>query len=450
MMHWISSPILHPIRGSITLPGDKSISHRALFFGAIAEGETHIQGFSNGEDCLRTLRIFQQLGIQMVWNNTEVNILGSGKYGLQAANQSLDCGNSGTTLRILMGLLAGQRYPYHLIGDESLQRRPMARVSDPLIEMGAQIKTTEGKAPIWISPSQGLKGITYTLPYASAQLKTALLFAGLYADGATQIIEPITTRDHSERMFVSFGAPLNLERFSQGQRLTIQPDIPLQGTQVYIPGDFSSAAFFIVAATLLPNAQVKLIQVGVNPTRLGLLDILKWMGADITLTNQTVWNEEPVADIDVRSAALKGIPIPPDLVPSMIDEFPILCIAAAVAEGETQISQATELRHKESDRLHAMACGLKQLGIDVSVTTDGMTINGGTLRGGIVDSFGDHRIAMAFAIAGCIAQKPVKVLNCEAVSTSFPSFLRCANQLQLLIRESYESNNSSCHYDRWS
>lgn len=431
--HFISAPT-RALQGEIVIPGDKSISHRSLIFGAIAKGQTTVEGFLNGEDCLATLAAFRAMGVQIeTLAEDKLLIHGVGKYGLQAPKKTIDCGNSGTSMRLLAGLLVGQSFNSILTGDSSLLKRPMARICEPLKQMGAHIQSHEGKAPLSIEGGFPLKGISYDLPEASAQVKSCLLLAGLYASGETCLKEPAPTRDHTEKMLKAFSYP-----YSQKEKtLYIIGGGELIGTALQVPGDLSSAAFFIVGATVVPGSSILLRNVGVNPTRTGILLILNKMGADISLLNHRFYGEEPVADILVRSSTLKGIDIPTEWVSLAIDEFPIIFIAAACAEGTTTLKGAKELRSKESDRLKAMVQGLTTLGIEVLATEDGAVIHGGHLQAGSIDSFHDHRIAMAFAVAGASASGPIRINDCEQVATSFPSFLTKASQLQFSIRDDY-------------
>ncbi len=436
MLNLESLPVTRSFSGMLDLPGDKSISHRSLLFGAIAEGFTTVRGFLPGEDCLATLRILKLLGVKIRQEDeTTLSIEGVGLHGLGAPDIPLDCGNSGTTMRLLMGLLAAQPFDSELIGDDSLQRRPMARISLPLNQMGATIVTTsQGCAPIRIKKNNHLIGIDYTLPVASAQLKSALLFAGLYCSSPLNLYEPILTRDHTERFFAWFGCPIQKNHKGNGYQYTIFPGVRFLGKEVEIPGDFSSAAFFIVAATLVEGSDLLLRQVGCNPSRVGLLYILKAMGANIELIERPSLSGEPVADIRVKYAPLHGVTVPEEWVSLTIDEFPILFIAAAKARGVTKITGLSELRHKESDRISGMISGLNVLGIHASSEGDDVMIQGGEFQGGEVDSLRDHRLAMAFLVAGCVARGAVTVLDCESVSTSFPSFLSKAAQCGLLLR----------------
>ncbi len=430
MKHFISSPV-ESLHGEITIPGDKSISHRAIMLGAIATGTTTVHGFLDGEDCLATLHAFESMGVNIERSGSDVVIHGVGKYGLQKPVKTLDCGNSGTSMRLLAGLLAAQPFDSALTGDDSLLKRPMERVRRPLLQMGADVTAHEGRPPLLIRGGQSLHGITYEMPEASAQVKSCILLAGLYASGETRVIESGLSRDHTERMLESFSYPV--ER--SGHVTTINAKSECLGTDIMIPGDISSAAFFIVAATLIPDAELLIKDVGVNPTRTGVLDILQRMGANISMINRREYGGEPVADLYIRHAPLHGIEIPDSIVPAAIDEFPVLFIAAACASGETILHGARELRCKESDRIGAMAQGLQALGIDAQALDDGIIIRGGVIQGGEVDSWQDHRIAMAFAIAGAVATSPATIKHCNNVVTSFPSFVATANQINLSIRE---------------
>jgi len=422
------------LHGEARVPGDKSISHRSIILGSIAEGVTRIRGFLEGEDALATLRAFSNMGVAIEGpEEGEVVVHGVGLHGLQAPQGALDLGNSGTSMRLLTGLLAGQNFSVTLVGDASLSSRPMRRVITPLTQMGAKIQATEaGTAPLHISGSGRLSGLSYEMPVASAQVKSCLLLAGLYADGETSVVEPAPTRDHTERMLHGFQYPLQ----RQGSKVTIRGGGKLLATDIDVPGDISSAAFFLVAAAITPDSDVTLQHVGINPTRTGVIEILKLMGADMEILNEQVIGGEPVADLRVRSRPLHGIEIPERLVPLAIDEFPVLFIAAACAEGETKLTGARELRVKESDRIQVMADGLQTLGIDARPTDDGMVIQSGMLGGGEVESHGDHRIAMAFSIAGLRASEPVSIRNCANVNTSFPDFVTLSRRLGLNIQVS--------------
>lgn len=422
------------LSGSIRVPGDKSISHRSVIFGALADGVTEVSGFLQGEDALNTVAAFREMGVTIVGpEDGKMTIYGVGLHGLQAPRKPLYMGNSGTAMRLLAGLLAAQTFTSELTGDESLTRRPMARVADPLRSMGAQIATAEkGTPPLQISGT-ALKGVHYDMPVASAQVKSCLLLAGLYADGQTSVSEPAPSRDHTERMLQGFGYPVNREEATA--TVSVSGGQAMTATAIDVPADISSAAFFLVAASISPGSDLTLQHVGINPTRIGVINILKAMGADITLANERNIGGEPVADLRVRGSALQGISIAQDQIPLAIDEFPVLFVAAACANGITELRGAEELRVKESDRLEAMAVGLRSLGISVETFSDGIRIEGGTLTGGTVDSFTDHRIAMAFAVAGLRAQGAVTIKDCANVATSFPGFVALANQVGLQLTE---------------
>ena len=408
-----------PLRGEMVVPGDKSVSHRAIMLGAIAEGTTRIEGFLEGEDTRATAAIFRQLGVRIEAPSDGVRIVhGVGLHGLQATDDALDCGNAGTAMRLLAGLLAGQRFDSTLVGDESLSKRPMRRVIDPLAAMGAVIGSNAGCAPLRIRGGQELQGIEAVLPVASAQLKSALLLAGLYGEGETRVHEPHPTRDYTERMLTAFGVPCE---FAPGFA-AVRGGAALRATNVSVPADFSSAAFFIVAASIVPGSELLLRRVGMNPRRTGLLHVLRAMGADIAEENAGEQGGEPVADLRVRHAPLHGIEVPVEHVPDMIDEFPVLFVAAACAQGATVVRGAAELRVKESDRLAVMATGLRALGIRVDETPDGATLLGGQIGSGEVESHGDHRIAMAFAVAAQRAMGEVRINDVANVATSFPGF----------------------------
>jgi 3-phosphoshikimate 1-carboxyvinyltransferase len=429
-----------PVRcvgGAIAVPGDKSISHRALMLCGIAEGTSELTGFLASEDCLASLAAMRALGVRVEQRSaTHVVIHGVGMHGLQDARRPLDMGNAGTAMRLFTGLLAAQKFGSQLIGDESLMRRPMERVAKPLREMGADVRTREGTPPVDIIGGRLLHGIEYRLPMASAQVKSAILLAGLYAAGPTTITAPAISRDHSERMLKSCGVSVG----TAGLTTTLSPPQTLSHQNLAVPGDFSSAAFFIVAGLLGAPGEGLLIQnVGLNPTRTGLLDILRSMGGDIEILNPRDSGLEPVADLRVRASALRGVRVPVDLVPLAIDELPILFIAAACAEGETWVSGAQELRVKESDRIAAMSSGFAALGVVHSVLPDGLRIegraSGAAFSGGKVDSFGDHRIAMAFSIASLRAGGTISIRDVQNVATSFPGFARLADSIGLAIRD---------------
>ena len=421
------------LHGSIRVPGDKSISHRSIMLGALAEGRTEVTGFLEGEDNLATLNAFRDMGVNIQGpENGKVSIEGVGLHGLQQPNKPLYLGNSGTSMRLLSGLLAAQAFDCELTGDASLSTRPMRRVTDPLASMGAKLETTEkGTPPIRIKGGQTLQGIDYDMPVASAQVKSCLLLAGLYASGKTCVTEPAPTRDHTERMLQGFGYHLQQD----GARVCLAGGGILKATPIDVPADISSATFFMVGATIAPGSDITLQHVGMNPTRIGVINILRLMGADLQIENEQLVGGEPVADIRVRSAKLKGIRIPEDQVPLAIDEFPALFVAAACAEGETVLTGARELRVKESDRIQVMADGLQILGIDAQPTEDGMVIQGGQLGAGTVASHGDHRIAMSFAMAGLRASGTVSITECANVDTSFPGFVNLAKGSGLKISE---------------
>jgi 3-phosphoshikimate 1-carboxyvinyltransferase len=400
--------------------------------GSLADGVTHITGFLEGEDSLATLRAFRAMGVEIDGpEDGRVTIHGVGMDGLVAPEDALDLGNSGTSMRLMSGLLAGQGMEVTLVGDESLSKRPMKRVTEPLALMGAEINTTpKGTAPLVIRPVDGLRGIDYAMPVASAQVKSCLLLAGLYADGETWVTEPAATRDHTERMLRGFG----YEVMQSGPRRGLRGGGRLSACDIDVPADISSAAFFLVGASIAEGSDLTLEHVGMNPTRDGVINILRLMGADIEVTNEREVGGEPVADLRVRSAKLKGIKIPQDQVPLAIDEFPALFIAAACAEGMTVLTGAEELRVKESDRIQAMADGLKTLGVTAKPTPDGIIIQGGPIGGGRVDSLGDHRIAMAFAIAALRAGDTITIANCANVNTSFPGFVELATRAGCRVR----------------
>jgi 3-phosphoshikimate 1-carboxyvinyltransferase len=413
-----------PLRGDVVVPGDKSVSHRALMFGAIAEGSSHIRGFLEGEDTRATAAILGKLGVRFETPAPGERIVhGVGLHGLRGTTDPLDCGNAGTGMRLLAGLLAGQSFDSTLVGDESLSRRPMRRVTDPLASMGVSIDTDDGKPPLRIHGGARLKGVTYRPPVASAQIKSALLLAGLYAEGTTEVIEPHPTRDYTESMLKAFGYPIV---YSPG-KASVEGGHALRAVDVDVPADISSAAFFIVAACIVPGSELRLKAVGLNPRRTGLLAALELMGANIEVENERTSGGEPVGDLVVRHAPLHGVALPLDIVPDMIDEFPALFVAATAAQGKTVVRGAAELRVKESDRLAAMATGLRTLGAVVDETPDGATIHGGPLHGGTIESHGDHRIAMSFAVAGLIASGAVRINDCANVATSFPGFIELAN-----------------------
>ena len=428
VQHYLAQPVGR-VAGSITVPGDKSISHRALMLGGMAHGNTDITGFLASEDCLATLRALRALGVHIDQHDANhLTVHGRGPSALHGAGQALDMGNAGTAIRLFMGLLSGQSFDSTLIGDSSLMKRPMERVAGPLRQMGARIDTRDGRPPVIIHGDSRLHGIDYTLPMASAQVKSALLLAALSAEGVTRVTEPAITRDHTERMLGGFGVQLQRE----GLSVALPGRQPLQGVPVQVPGDFSSAAFFIVAGCLAAQDGLTIRNVGINPTRTGLLDMLRLMGADLRVTPAGE-GPEPMADITVRAAALRGIEVPEPLVSLAIDEFPVFFIAAAAAEGETVVRGAAELRVKESDRLAVMAEGLRALGIECELLADGMRIRGGRMGGGRINSHGDHRIAMAFAVASTRASDAIHIDDVTNVATSFPGFPAIARSVGLRL-----------------
>ena len=415
---------------AVSVPGDKSISHRALMLGGIAEGRTTISGFLAGEDCQATLAAMTSMGVIFEQtNSTEVSVSGVGLRGLIEPALELDLGNSGTGMRLLAGLLSGQAFTSVLVGDESLTSRPMQRVISPLELMGATIDSSNGRPPLTVTGRVPLKGIDYTLPVASAQVKSAVLLAGMYADGVTTVKEPAVTRDHTERMLSSMGA--KVERTEN--RISIQGSPILRSAEIQVPADLSSASFVILASLLAERADVLIKGVGVNPTRVGVIEILQAMGADIRLENPRLFGAEPVADIRVCSSTLQGGTVDPRLASLAIDEFPVLFVAAAAAIGTTEFSGIAELRVKESDRITAMATGLKELGIQVDESEDGAIVHGGRISGGRVDSHGDHRVAMSLAVAATIASDPVTISDVAGVDTSFPGFAECLSALGVAI-----------------
>lgn len=420
------------LKGKIRVPGDKSMSHRSIMLGSLAKGTTHVDGFLEGEDCMATMRAFQCMGVEIehAAGSGNVVIHGVGLHGLSKPEASLDLGNSGTSMRLMAGLCAGQSFDVTLTGDSSLSGRPMRRVTDPLVKMGATIETTaDGTPPLRIAAGNNLKGISYDMPVASAQVKSCLLLAGMYADGTTCVTEPAATRDHTERMLGGFGYPVSRE----GNRFCIKGGGELIATNIVVPADISSAAFFMVGASIAEGSDITLKNVGINPTRDGVINILRLMGANIEIQNAREVCGEPVADIRVRSAALKGIDIPEDQVPLAIDEFPALFVAAACAEGTTRLTGAEELRVKESDRIQVMADGLKILGISAEPTPDGIVIQGGSIGSGRVNGHGDHRISMSFAMAALRADGPIIIDDCANVDTSFPGFVDLARQTGLMV-----------------
>ena len=423
----------HSLSGSIQVPGDKSISHRSIMLGSIANGVTKVSGFLEGEDSLATLKAFQQMGVQIERKGSNITIHGVGKHGLKSTSKALNLGNSGTSIRLMSGLLSAQKFNSQLCGDESLSKRPMARVIEPLTMMGAKIDSQESKPPLSIIGNQKLSAINYTLPIASAQIKSSLLMAGLYADGETCIIENSKTRDHTEKMLRGFGYPVN----TVNGQISLKGGGELHACDIEVPSDISSAAFFIVAASIAKEADITLNAVNINPTRTGILDILNLMGANISLTNERLVAGELVADIRVCSAKLQGIDIPLDLVPLAIDEFPVIFIAASCASGETLLRGAKELRVKESDRIQVMADGLTTLGIENDVLEDGIRIQGSEFRkqNSVIKSHHDHRISMSFAIASSRSEYDIEIEGVDNVQTSFPNFVELSNKIGMNIEE---------------
>jgi 3-phosphoshikimate 1-carboxyvinyltransferase len=424
------------LSGNVRVPGDKSMSHRAVMFSSLANGTSNITGLLEGEDVMATLAAFRAMGVTAKGpTNGQLTVQGVGMRGLTAPEQDLDMGNSGTAMRLMAGILAAQKFASKLVGDESLTARPMRRVTVPLSAMGARCATDEnGCPPIHIRGVEKLQPINYKLPMASAQIKSAVLLAGLYADGETSVTEPAPTRDHTERMLKAYGYKCDTERVNdQVSTIRLSGGGELTAANIDIPSDISSAAFFMVAASIVPGSKIILEHVCVNPTRTGIIDVLKAMGADIKLLSPRAVGGEPVADIQVTYVGLKGAVIDPKLVPLAIDEFPVICIAAACAQGETIVSGAEELRHKESDRISAMVEGLRAIGVEVEERKDGMVVQGGSITGGQVESYHDHRIAMSFAIAGGVSSGEIVINEADNVATSFPNFVELATSVGLNI-----------------
>lgn len=421
------------LNGTFRVPGDKSISHRSIMLGSIADGVTEVTGFLEGEDSLATLNAFRAMGVNIEGpQNGKVTIHGVGMHGLKKPEKDLDVGNSGTSIRLLAGLLSAQDFDVTMVGDESLSKRPMRRVTVPLAQMNTVVETNDnGTPPLMIKGGKKLTGFHYDMPVASAQVKSCILLAGLYAEGETCVTEPAPTRDHTERMLRGFGYDVR----TQGNKICLQGGGKLTATKIDVPADISSATFFMVGASIAEGSDITLEHVGINPTRTGVINILRLMGANILLENEREVGGEPVADIRVRYSKLKGINIPEDQVPLAIDEFPALFIAAACAEGETVLTGAKELRVKESDRIQVMADGLTILGIENTPTEDGIKITPGQLTGGTVDSHGDHRIAMSFAMAALRANGPITINDCANVNTSFPGFVELAKSSGLHIKQ---------------
>ncbi len=410
----------HPLKGEITVPGDKSISHRGIMLGALANGTTSITNFLKGADCLSTISCFQKMGIEIEETESEILVHGKGLHGLSAPTEILDAGNSGTTTRLISGILAGQTFSCDLTGDASIQKRPMKRIMTPLSMMGADITSihNNGCAPLHIKGAP-LKGISYQSPVASAQVKSCVLFAGLYADGKTSVTEPFLSRNHSELMLSSFGASIE----TCGTTATIEPEPVLTAQKVEVPGDISSAAFFIAAGLLVPGSELLIKNVGINPTRDGILRVCRQMGANVELLNTRTQCGEPVADLLVKHSDLNGTVIEGDLIPTLIDELPVIAVMAACADGETIIRNAEELKVKESNRLEIIVHHLTEMGCDITGTDDGMIIRGGKpLHGAVLDSHLDHRIAMSFAVAGLVADGETEITHADCVNISYPEF----------------------------
>ena len=413
------------LKGTVSVPGDKSISHRGIMFGSIADGTTEIHNFLPGADCLATIRCFRALGIEIEQEGSTVTVHGKGLHGLSAPSHILDVGNSGTTTRLLSGILAGQPFESKLSGDESLNSRPMKRIIDPLTQMGADISSIlhNGCAPLYIAPSR-LHGIHYNSPVASAQVKSCILLAGLYANGETSVTEPGLSRNHTELMLKEFGADIRSVHDLDCSRTTaiIQPGRELHGQKLTVPGDISSAAYFIAAGLIVPDSEIRITNVGINPTRAGILKICEDMGARIELSNERTEGGEKIADITVRTSRLHGTVIEGDIIPALIDEIPVIAVMAAVAEGTTVIRDAAELKVKETDRIETVTDNLKAMGCDVTPTEDGMIINGGKLKGASIHTLLDHRIAMAFSIAALAAEGRTRILDSKCVDVSYPAF----------------------------
>ena len=427
------------LKGEISVPGDKSISHRAIMLASLANGNSEISGFLEGEDCLATIEVFKKMGVNISKNEEKFVVEGRGLHGLASPSSPLDFRNSGTSVRLCSGVLAAQQFSSILLGDSSLSSRPMTRITEPLELMGANtISTEEGTLPIRIEPVESLKSIKYSLPVASAQVKSCILFAGLYSKGITEIEEKVTTRDHTERMFNQFGIPIDIFQSKAAKIIQMSRVEVINPSNIYICGDFSSASFFILAALITPNSELLLKNVGVNPTRIGFLHALKHMGANIELQNE-IDSFEPTADILVKTSNLKGITLNTNLVANMIDEMPAFFIAASLAEGTTKVKDAKELRTKESDRLQSMSEVLDSFGVKFQLKDDGIIINGlgkeGTFKASEINSFGDHRIAMASSIGSLRADGESTIIDCLNVNTSFPNFVDVCNQVGIDIKQ---------------
>ena len=427
------------LKGEISVPGDKSISHRAIMLASLANGNSEISGFLEGEDCLATIEVFKKMGVNISKNEEKFVVEGRGLHGLASPSSPLDFRNSGTSVRLCSGVLAAQQFSSILLGDSSLSSRPMTRITEPLELMGANtFSTEEGTLPIRIEPVESLKSIKYSLPVASAQVKSCILFAGLYSKGITEIEEKVTTRDHTERMFNQFGIPIDISQSKAAKIIQISGVEVINPSKIYICGDFSSASFFILAALITPNSELLLKNVGVNPTRIGFLHALKHMGANIELQNE-IDSFEPTADILVKTSNLKGITLNTNLVANMIDEMPAFFIAASLAEGTTKVKDAKELRTKESDRLQSMSEVLDSFGVKFQLKDDGIIINGlgkeGTFKASEINSFGDHRIAMASSIGSLRADGESTIIDCLNVNTSFPNFVDVCKQVGIDIKQ---------------
>ena len=427
------------LKGEISVPGDKSISHRAIMLASLANGNSEISGFLEGEDCLATIEVFKKMGVNISKNEEKFVVEGRGLHGLASPSSPLDFRNSGTSVRLCSGVLAAQQFSSILLGDSSLSSRPMTRITEPLELMGANtISTEEGTLPIRIEPVESLKSIKYSLPVASAQVKSCILFAGLYSKGITEIEEKVTTRDHTERMFNHFGIPIDISQSKAAKIIKMSRTEVINPSNINICGDFSSASFFILAALITPNSELLLKNVGVNPTRIGFLHALKHMGANIELQNE-IDSFEPTADILVKTSNLKGITLNTNLVANMIDEMPAFFIAASLAEGTTKVKDAKELRTKESDRLQSMSEVLDSFGVKFQLKDDGIIINGlgkeGTFKASEINSFGDHRIAMASSIGSLRADGESTIIDCLNVNTSFPNFVDVCKQVGIDIKQ---------------
>ncbi len=416
------------LKGEITVPGDKSISHRSIMLGSIASGITEVHGFLNGADCISSMNCFRQMGVDIAYDGSIVTIHGNGLHGLKAPADTLDVGNSGTTTRLMSGILAAQNFSSRVIGDDSICRRPMKRIMTPLAMMGADITSERGNdcAPLIIN-GRKLKGIHYNSPVASAQVKSCVLLAGLYADGETSVTEPYVSRNHTELMLNAFGGSCT----TVGTTATVTSDPVLTGQKIVVPGDISSAAYFLVAGLITGNSEITIKNVGINPTRDGIIDVIKMMGGDMTFANVNADSGEPTADITVKTSSLKGCVIEGDIIPKLIDEIPVIAILACFAEGETVIKDAAELKVKESNRIDVMVNNLSAMGADITGTDDGMIIRGGKpLHGAVIHSRKDHRIAMSFAIAAMCAEGETEILDADCVNISYPDFYRDLEKLQ--------------------